>query len=43
MDASDRKLLTLLQADASLSIAELATRLHPSQTPWCRRRSWGSA
>ena len=37
MDATDRKILTLLQADASLSIAELADRVHLSQTPCWKR------
>ena len=37
MDATDRKILTLLQADASLSIAELAERVHLSQTPCWKR------
>jgi Lrp/AsnC family transcriptional regulator len=37
MDATDRKILTLLQADSSLSIAELAERVHLSQTPCWKR------
>lgn len=37
MDAIDRKLLTLLQEDASLSIAELSERVHLSQTPCWKR------
>jgi Lrp/AsnC family transcriptional regulator len=37
MDTTDRKILTLLQADASLSIAELAERVHLSQTPCWKR------
>ncbi len=37
MDATDRKLLVLLQDDASLSIAELAERVHLSQTPCWKR------
>ena len=37
MDATDRKILTLLQADASLSIAEIADKVHLSQTPCWKR------
>jgi Lrp/AsnC family transcriptional regulator len=37
MDAIDRKLLALLQDDASLSIAELSERVHLSQTPCWKR------
>jgi Lrp/AsnC family transcriptional regulator len=37
MDATDRKILGLLQADASLSIAEIAERVHLSQTPCWKR------
>jgi Lrp/AsnC family transcriptional regulator len=37
MDTTDRKILTLLQADSSLSIAELAERVHLSQTPCWKR------
>jgi len=37
MDATDRKILTLLQGDSSLSIAELAERVHLSQTPCWKR------
>jgi Lrp/AsnC family transcriptional regulator len=37
MDATDRKILTLLQADSSVSIAELAERVHLSQTPCWKR------
>ena len=37
MDAIDRKILTLLQDDASLSIAELADRVGLSQTPCWKR------
>jgi Lrp/AsnC family transcriptional regulator len=37
MDATDRKILSLLQADASLSIAEIADRVHLSQTPCWKR------
>lgn len=37
MDAIDRKLLTLLQADASISIAELANQVNLSQTPCWKR------
>lgn len=37
MDAIDRKLLTLLQEDASLSLAELATHVNLSTTPCWKR------
>ncbi|QCK87757.1 Lrp/AsnC family transcriptional regulator [Phreatobacter aquaticus] len=37
MDAIDRKILTILQEDATLSIAELAERVHLSQTPCWKR------
>jgi Lrp/AsnC family transcriptional regulator len=37
MDATDRKILTLLQANANMSIAELAERVHLSQTPCWKR------
>lgn len=37
MDAIDRKILTLLQHDSSLSIAELAEQVHLSQTPCWKR------
>jgi Lrp/AsnC family transcriptional regulator len=37
MDATDRKILSLLQADASLSIAEIADRVNLSQTPCWKR------
>ena len=37
MDTTDRKILTLLQADSSISIAELAERVHLSQTPCWKR------
>ena len=37
MDAIDRKLLELLQADATLPIAELAQRVNLSQTPCWKR------
>jgi len=37
MDAIDRKILTLLQADADLSIAELAAKVNLSQTPCWKR------
>lgn len=37
MDSIDRKLLTLLQQDASLPIAELAQRVNLSQTPCWKR------
>jgi len=37
MDATDHKILTLLQEDASISIAELAQRVNLSQTPCWKR------
>ena len=37
MDAIDRKLLELLQADATLPVAELAQRVNLSQTPCWKR------
>jgi Lrp/AsnC family transcriptional regulator len=37
MDATDIKILTLLQEDASISIAELAQRVNLSQTPCWKR------
>jgi Lrp/AsnC family transcriptional regulator len=37
LDRIDRKLLELLQADASLPLAELARRVHLSPTPCWRR------
>lgn len=37
MDAIDRKILTELQADANISIAELADRVGLSQTPCWKR------
>jgi Lrp/AsnC family transcriptional regulator len=37
VDPIDRKILTLLQEDATLSIAELAARVHLSQTPCWKR------
>lgn len=37
MDPIDRKILALLQADASLSIAEIADRVGLSQTPCWKR------
>ena len=37
MDATDIKILTLLQEDASISIAELAQRINLSQTPCWKR------
>lgn len=37
MDAIDRKLLTLLQGDASLSLAELSEKVGLSQTPCWKR------
>jgi len=37
MDSTDRKILSILQEDASLSIGEVATRVNLSQTPCWRR------
>ncbi|HEV7256451.1 MAG TPA: Lrp/AsnC family transcriptional regulator [Bosea sp. (in: a-proteobacteria)] len=37
MDAIDRKILTVLQGDANISIAELADRVGLSQTPCWKR------
>ena len=37
MDATDRKILTILQDDASLPVAEIAARVNLSQTPCWRR------
>lgn len=37
MDSTDIKILTLLQEDASISIAELAQRVNLSQTPCWKR------
>lgn len=37
MDSTDRKILAILQEDASLSIAEVASRVNLSQTPCWRR------
>ena len=37
MDSTDRKILTILQEDASLSVAEIAGRVNLSQTPCWRR------
>ncbi|WP_439573738.1 Lrp/AsnC family transcriptional regulator [Phreatobacter sp.] len=37
LDATDRKILRLLQEDATLSIAELAARIHLSTTPCWKR------
>ena len=37
MDTTDRKILALLQDDASLSVAEIAARVNLSQTPCWRR------
>jgi Lrp/AsnC family transcriptional regulator len=37
MDATDLKILTILQEDASLPVAEVATRVNLSQTPCWRR------
>jgi Lrp/AsnC family transcriptional regulator len=37
MDTTDRKILSILQQDASVSIAEIAARVNLSQTPCWRR------
>ena len=37
MDATDLKILAILQEDASLSVAEVAGRVNLSQTPCWRR------
>ena len=37
MDATDRKILAILQDDASLSVADIAARVNLSQTPCWRR------
>lgn len=37
MDATDRKILALLQADASLSVAEIGSRVGLSSTPCWKR------
>ena len=37
MDATDRRILALLQADASVSVAEVAAQVNLSQTPCWRR------
>ena len=37
MDSIDRKILSLLQTDASLSIQEIAKRVHLSTTPCWKR------
>ena len=37
MDSTDRKILALLQDDASLSVAEIAAHVNLSQTPCWRR------
>lgn len=37
MDRTDLKILAILQEDASLSVAEIASRVHLSQTPCWRR------
>lgn len=37
MDSTDRKILALVQADASLSVAEIAAKVNLSQTPCWRR------
>ncbi len=37
MDAIDRKILTILQSDANLSLADISTRVGLSQTPCWKR------
>src|ERR1044072_438906 len=37
LDAIDRKILTVLQEDASLSVAEIGDRAGPSSTPCWKR------
>lgn len=37
MDSTDRKILAILQEDASLSVADIAKRVNLSQTPCWRR------
>jgi len=37
MDATDRKILSVLQADASLSVAEIGSRVGLSTTPCWKR------
>src|SRR5688572_5276735 len=37
LDATDRKILTLLQKDASLSLADIADKVNLSPTPCWRR------
>lgn len=37
MDSTDRKILAILQEDASLSVSEIANRVNLSQTPCWRR------
>jgi Lrp/AsnC family transcriptional regulator len=37
MDSTDRKILALLQEDASISVADIAKRVNLSQTPCWRR------
>jgi Lrp/AsnC family transcriptional regulator len=37
LDPTDRKILAILQEDASLSVAEIAARVNLSQTPCWRR------
>lgn len=37
MDGTDRRILALLQADASMSVAEIAAQVNLSQTPCWRR------
>jgi len=37
MDSTDRKILAILQDDASMSVADIAKRVNLSQTPCWRR------
>ena len=37
MDSTDRKILAILQDDASLSVADVAAKVNLSQTPCWRR------
>ena len=37
MDSTDRKILAIVQEDASLAVAEVASRVNLSQTPCWRR------
>ena len=42
MDSTDRKILAILQEDASLSVAEVAAKVNLSQTPCWRRMTTSS-